>query len=106
VLVIVITVSDITATISYMCAFTSKDVFLFLDDSMNSFNLQGRRFSQRSSSAKSTRLLDPQREGANVYKIVDNFYQSTRCNAGDFNFNSRFFNSDIPSPVGCNIYLN
>jgi len=72
-LVIVTTVSDITASISYLCAFTSKDLFLFLGGSINSLILQGRRFSLRSSSAKSTGLLGPQHEGAVVYQNVVNY---------------------------------
>jgi hypothetical protein len=51
----------------------SKDVSLFLGGPMNSFNLQGRRFSQRSSTAKSTGLLGPQHEGSNAYQNVDNW---------------------------------
>ena len=72
-LLIVTIFSDITASIGYFWAFTSEDVFLFLGGPMNTFNLQCRRFSQRSSSAKITQLLGPQHEGANVYQNVDNY---------------------------------
>ena len=39
-------------------------------------------------------------------RMLITFYQSTRRNVGDFNFNSSSFSSDIPSPVNYNICVN